>query len=164
MIFENSRTIISLRIKLFIATVLFLTFIILTYIAGKIKYPVLGMSDTLWTVILAIIYIGFVFMPVVLNYQYISFSDEGSNIIIRYFPAGIMGGKKSSVEIDKKAFSGYKIEKKLFGLNQSVVLYQKLREGIAKYPPVYISVLTKEEKSKLMKTLNKYAPRIKDES
>lgn len=163
MTFDNSKTIISLRIKLFIATVLFLAFIVLTYVAKKIKYPVLGINDTIWTLILTACYFLFVFMPVIRNYQYIYFSDDGTNIIIRYFLAGIVGGKKNSVEISKKAFSGYKIEKKFIGLNQSLILYQRMKEGIAKYPPVYISVLTKDEKAKMMKVLNSYAPRIKDE-
>ncbi len=163
MTFDNSKTIISLRIKLFIATVLFLAFIVLTYVAKKIKYPVLGMSDTIWTLILTACYLIFVFMPMILNYQYIYFSDDGTNLIIRYFLAGIVGGKKNSVEINKKAFSGYKIDKKLLGLNQSIILYQRMKEGIAKYPPIYISVLTKDEKAKMVNVLNSYAPRIKDE-
>ena len=52
MTFDNSKTIISLRIKLFGATVLLLAFIVLTYIAKMIKFPLLGMSDTTWTLIL----------------------------------------------------------------------------------------------------------------
>ena len=163
MTFDNSKTIISLRIKLFVATVLFLAFIVLTYIAKKIKYPLLGMSDTGWTLILTACYLVFVFLPMYLNYQYIYFSDDGNNIVFRYFTAGIFGGKKNSVEISKKAFSGYKLEKKLFGLNQSIILYTQLKQGIAKYPPIYISALTKAEKNKVMRVLNTFAPRIKDE-
>ena len=164
MTLDNSQTIISLRIKLFIATVLFLVFIILTYVAKKIKYPFLGMSDTTWTVILVACYVVFVFFPMFLNYQYIFFSDDGNNIVFRYFNAGIVGGKKNSVEISKKAFSGYKLVKKLFGLNQSIVLYTQLKQGIAKYPPIYISALNKETKNKVLRVLNTYAPRIKDET
>jgi len=163
MTFDNSKTIISLRIKLFIATVIFLAFIILTYMAEKIKYPLLGMSDTAWTVILAVCYVVFVFLPMYLNYQYIYFSDDGNNIVFRYFNAGILGGKKNSVEIGKKAFSGYKLEKKLFGLSQSIILYTQLRQGVAKYPPIHISALKKEERNKILRVLNAYAPRIKDE-
>ena len=164
MTFDNSKTIISLRIKLFIATVLFLAFIILTYVAKKINFPLLGMSDTVWTVILASCYVILVFFPMYLNYQYVYFSDDGENIIFRYFNAGITGGKKNSVEINKKAFSGYKVEKKLFGLSQSIILFTQLRQGIAKYPPIHISALTKEERKKVISILNTYAPRIKDES
>ena len=159
MTFDNSKTIISLRIKLFGATVIILSYIVLTYIAQIIKYPLLGMSDTAWTLILLGLYFAYAFLPMVLNYQYIYFSDEGENIVIRYFTAGIIGGRKNSIEINKKGFSGYKTETRLFGLIQSIILYQKFQEGIAKYPPVYISALSREERSKLLRSLNQYIGR-----
>jgi hypothetical protein len=160
MTFDNSKTIISLRIKLFGATVLFLAFIVLTYVAKLIKYPLFGMSDTFWTVILAAIYLFVAFLPVFLNYQFIYFSDDGEDIVIRYFTSGIFGGRKNSVEISKKSFSGYKIDTSLFGLVRSITLYQQFKEGVAKYPPVYISALTREERTKVLRALNLYAPSV----
>jgi hypothetical protein len=159
MTFNNSRTIISLRIKLFGATIIFLTYIVLTYVAKLIKYPLLGMSDTAWTLILVGIYLLVAFLPMFLNYQFISFSDDGENIVFRYFTSGIVGGRKNSIEINKKSFSGYKIESRLFGLIQSIILFQQFKEGVAKYPPVYISALTREERAKVLRSLNLYAPR-----
>lgn len=158
MTFDNSRTIISLRIKLFGATVLFLAYIVLTYVAKMIRFPLLGMSDTTWTVILVGIYFLIAFMPMFLSYQFISYSDEGEKIVLRYFSAGIVGGRKNSVEIAKSSFSGYKIETKYFGLVQSITLFQQFKEGVAKYPSVYISALSREEKAKILKSLNMFAP------
>jgi hypothetical protein len=95
-------------------------------------------------------------MPMVLNYQFFSYSDEGDCIIIRYFTAGIVGGKKNSFEINKTTFSGYKIKSSFFGIIQSLVLFQKVQGGVATYPPVYISALSKDEKAKVKKSLNLY--------
>jgi hypothetical protein len=159
MTFDNSRTIISQRIKLFGVTVVFLTFIVLTYIAEMIKYPLLGMGETAWTLILTVLYLMYVFMPMYLNYQYIYFSDEGENIILRYFTAGIVGGRKNSIQISKNTFSGFRIDKKLGGLVQSITLSQKYREGVAKYPPVYISALSREEREKIIRALNQLVTR-----
>jgi len=69
----------------------------------------------------------------VLNYQFFSYSDEGDCIIIRYFTAGIVGGKKNSFEINKTTFSGYKIKSSFFGIIQSLVLFQKVQGGVATY-------------------------------
>ena len=44
----------------------------------------------------------------ILNYQYIYFSDDGDKIIFRYFTSGIISGSKNSVEIDKKTFTYYR--------------------------------------------------------
>jgi hypothetical protein len=157
MTFDNSKTIIGLRIKLFGATIVFLTYLVLTYIAEIIKYPLLGMSDTTWTIILVCIYLSFAFLPMFLNYQYIYFSDEGENIVFRYFTSGIIGGKKNSIEINKKTFSGYKSESRLFGLIRSVTLYQQFKEGKAIYPKIYISALSSSERTKVLRLLNLYA-------
>jgi hypothetical protein len=117
------------------------------------------MSDTFWTIIFAAVWVFVALLPMFLNYQYVSYSDDGESIVIRYFMSGMVGGKKNSVEIDKKAFAGYKTEKKLFGLIQSITLYQNFREGVAKYPPIYISALSREERSKVFRSLNLYAPK-----
>jgi hypothetical protein len=156
MTFDNSKTIISLRIKLFGATVLLLAYLAMAYIIKLIKFPLLGMGDTPWTVILIAIWVILAFMPMVLNYQYISFSDDGDFIVFRYFTSGIVGGKKNSVEINKISFAGYKTETRFFGMIQCIILYQKFQEGIAKYPPVYITALSREEKEKVFRSLNVY--------
>jgi signal transduction histidine kinase len=159
MTFDNKRTIIGVRIKLFIGTVLFLVYVALAYAAQLIKFPLLGMNDTIWTLILVALYLIFVFWPMILNYQFVFFSDDGEKLIFRYFTSGIVGGKKNSVEINKRTFAGYKAESRFFGLIKSVVLFQKMEQGVAKYPQVYISALTKEQRSKLFLSLNTYAPK-----
>ena len=154
MTFDNSKTIISFRIKLFGVTIVLLAYLAMAYVIRMIKFPLLGMNDTAWTVILIAVWVILAFLPMILNYQYISYSDDGENIIFRYFTSGIVGGKKNSIEINKTSFSGYKIETRFFGLIQSIILFQKFQEGVAKYPPVYISALKPEEMAKIIKSLN----------
>jgi len=155
---DNSKTIISFRIRLFAVTVLFLAYIIMSYAAKFFKLTLFGMSDTFWTILFAAIWLLVAFIPMILNYQYVNYSDEGDIIIFRYFTSGLVGGKKNSVEIDKRTFAGYKSEKKLFGLIWSITLYQNFKEGVAKYPTIYISALNKEERSKIFRSLNLYTP------
>jgi hypothetical protein len=156
MTFDNAKMIISLRLKLLIATILFLGYILLAYPARVIRFPLLGVGETTWTIILTALYLIVVFQPMLLNYQYIYFSDDGQSIILRYFNAGIFGKKKNSVEISKQTFLGYHIDKKVFGMIQSITLYQKLKQGRAKYPAVYISALRKNEKKKVVSALDLY--------
>lgn len=159
MTFDNSKTITNLRINFFAATVLLGTYIALAYVAKLIKFPLLGLSDSTWTLILITLYAILTFLPMLLNYQYIYFSDDGENIILRYFTAGIVGGKKNSVEINKKTFSGYKTDSKFFGLILSITLFQRTNNGTAKYPPIFISALKREQREKVFRSLNLYAPK-----
>jgi hypothetical protein len=163
MTFDNSKTIIGLRIRIFIATVILLTYVVLAYIAEVISDPFLGMSVTIWTIALIFVWLIMAIYPVVLNFQYVYFSDEGDIIVFRYFMASIFGGRKNSVEIYKNSFAGYKTETRYFGMMHSIVLFQKLREGVAKYPPIYISNLTAKEKSRVLNSLYLYTPKdVKD--
>jgi len=158
MTFDNSSTIKIQRLTLFGASVVILAYIALTYFERLIKYPLLGMSDTLWTIMLIIVYLIIVFMPWIRKYQFVYYSDEGDSIIFRYFESGIFGGRKNSVEINKKTFSGFKTESGFLGLIQSITLFQQYKEGIAKYPPVYISALSKRERNKVIKSLKQFGP------
>jgi len=157
MTFDNSKTIIGLRIKLFGATVVLLAYVALTYAAKIIKFPILGLSDTLVTLVLVGIYLFLAILPMILNYQYVWFSDDDERIIFRYFTAGLIGGKKNSVEIHKSALAGFKTDSKYFGLSKSLTLFQKVGQGKAKYPPIYISALSQDQKDKILKSLLKYS-------
>jgi hypothetical protein len=160
MTLDNSRTIIRLRIRLFFALVILIAFLVLAYFARVIKFPLLGLSDTVWILILVGINIFIAFLPMVLNYQYIFYSDDSEKIIVRHFTAGIVGGRKNSVEIDKRSFAGYKMESRMFGMIRSITLQQQFKEGRANYPPVYISALSREERDKIKRSLDLYAPPI----
>jgi hypothetical protein len=94
MTFDNSRTIIGVRIKIFFATILLLGWVGVVYIAGLIKSPILGLDDSIWTLGLVIVWISIAFLPMILNYQFIFFSDDGNDIVFKYFTAGIVGGKR----------------------------------------------------------------------
>jgi hypothetical protein len=160
MTFDNSKRIINLRITFFLATILLLAYLALAYVAKLIRFPLLGMNDTFWTLILVSIWVILTFMPMFLNYQYVSFSDDNDKIIFRYFTSGFVSGKKNSVEIDKRSFSGYSVKSSFFGLILSIILYQKFAEGEAKYPPVYLSALSHEERAKVIRSLKALTPHV----
>ena len=157
MTFDNSKTIINLRIWLFFATILLIAWIIVVFVAKMIPFPLLGLSETAWTLILVGIYLIILFFPMILSYQYVWFSDDEEHIVIRYFFAGMVGGKKNSVSINKRTFAGYKYEKKKLGFDKSIILYQKIGQGIAKYPPIHISALSRDQKQKLFSLLDQYS-------
>jgi len=156
---DNSKTIINSRIKLFAVTVLFLAYLILTYFAKSFKLTLFGWSHDMWTIIFVGILIFIMFLPIWLNHQYISYSDDEELIVFRYFTSGLFGGRKNSIEIEKRTFAGYKTEKQLMGLSLSITLFQKTKKGIAKYPPIYITALKKEERAKIFRSLNQYTPK-----
>lgn len=161
MILNNSKSVISLKIIRRAAIIIFLAYLVLVYAARIIRFPLLGIDKTTLTIVVLAIFLMIMIIPEILNYQYIYFSDEGESIIFRYYSAGLITGKKNSVEINKRTFSGFTIDKKFFGLVESITLYQRLREGIAKYPPIFLSALKRADKTSIIRSLNSSAPIIK---
>ncbi len=161
MILNNSKSVISLKIIRRASIIFFLAYLVLVYAARIIRFPLLGIDKTTLTIVVSAIFLMIMIIPEILNYQYIYFSDEGESIIFRYYSAGLITGKKNSVEINKRTFSGFTIDKKFFGLVERITLYQRLREGIAKYPPIFLSALKRADKARIIRSLNSSAPIIK---
>ena len=156
MTFDNSKTIIGLRIRLFIATLIMLVYVYVVYFGKQLHFPVFGIQEFYATLILTAAYILLAFLPLLLKYKYIYFSDDGKNIIFRYYSVGLLRGKKNSVEIPKNEFLGYKITKHFPGLIKSIQLYRLMGNKKASYSPVYISSLSKSELNKIAGSLDKY--------
>ncbi|MEZ5001198.1 MAG: hypothetical protein R2744_10230 [Bacteroidales bacterium] len=77
MTIDNGKTIIRLRLNLFIATVLFIVYLFFAYFGKSLKFPVFGLTDTELSLILVFIYLFIAFYPMLLGYNYIYFSDDG---------------------------------------------------------------------------------------
>lgn len=156
MILENRKTAIKVRLRTFVATVVFATIISIIYTTRILNSPVLGLTKYQFTIFFALIYIFLLLYSYFLNLNYIYYSDNGHSIIFRYYSLRIFSSRKNSIEIPKKDFIQYDFEKKNFNLKETLVLYQGIKTGVAKYPPISISSLTKEEKIKLKKSLSRY--------
>ncbi len=114
MTLNNSKSIVNLKLRARTAIILFITYLILAYAARVIKFPLLGINSVAWTIFFSACFLFIIFFPVVLKYQYVFYSDEGNEIIFRYFSAGVVEGNKNSVEINKKTFTGFTLEKEVF--------------------------------------------------
>lgn len=156
MTFDNKEKIIRVRIALFTATVLFIVYLVLAYVAKKIDFPLAGMDDTGWTIILTLLYIFIIIFPSFAKYQYFFFSDAGDKLIFRYFFAGMIGGRKNAIEINKKDFYGYELKSECLGIRQYITLYQKIRSNVAKYPPISIGAISKKRRNEMLEKLNSY--------
>jgi hypothetical protein len=164
MTLNNSKSIINLKISRRASLIVYAAFLLLAFVARIIKFPLLGIGLTGWTIFFTASFLAIILIPLLLDYHYIFYSDEGDSIIIRYYSTGLLEGKKNSIEIDKRNFSGFTLEKKFFGLNQSITLYQRHKKGVAKYPPVFINAMKQADRIKMLKSLNSYAPRVKNKT
>jgi hypothetical protein len=113
----------------------------------------LGLTKTHYYIILPVVFILYlIIMQALIKPHYIYFNDEGSKIIIRYFPLSAFIKKKNSVEILRSNL--YKIETNKKFMREELILFIKLKDGVAKYPPINIGSLSKKQKQQMLASLN----------
>jgi len=135
-------------IKLFYYVLIFLYLavsILLIYLEVEPIYPIFGAISFF---VLLCITISLLF-----NLNYIIYQESEEKIILRYYPLHPFHHKFKSIEISKKTFSHFDLNQKLFGLRPEVIFYQQTDRGLAKYPSVSISSLSKADRTKMINSL-----------
>lgn len=99
------------------------------------------------------IYIGiglviFIVLILVINFNYVSFNSGNGKISIRYYPVITLFGREySSIDFQQELL--YKFDLKDSFLFRDLVLSVKTKRGVADYPPVSLTALTKFEIEKI---------------
>jgi hypothetical protein len=155
MIIDIRRTAIRMRLRGLITTVIFSIVIIIIMIAEFFDANHYGISRSYLVLFFSVIYLVFILYVYLKDYYYIYFSDEGNKIIFRYYSMRPLSQAKRSIEIPRGNFARYEIKTDSFGLKNKIILYQKVKGGVYKYPPVSITALSPHEKNQLIQALNK---------
>lgn len=160
MIIDIRKTVFRKRVRSFFTTIIFLIAIATFLVSDIFSYEILGINKYNFAILLAVIYIVLVSFSAIRNYNYIFYNDEGEKVILRFFSFSYFTQRKSSIELYRKDIAGFKIEKTLFGLRENLIMYQKTRNGTAKYPPVSLTALSNEEKENLINSLSNISRRF----
>ena len=156
MVFDNKKTTVRVYLwKMILASV---TVILLIGImaTGWFEQDVLGITKYQWIIIVSLVYLIMVIVSRLRKLNFFYFSDEGDKILIRYYPIHPLVHKKKAVQIPKISLAGYDVNISAFGLKKVLVLRQKIKGKVAKYPEIGITALNRKEIDLLIKHLNKY--------
>jgi hypothetical protein len=88
---------------------------------------------------------------------YFEFDDTTDVLILRNYPISLFNSKKNSFEIPKQHFVKYEIKKYFFGLEEKLIVYQLYRNKVAKYPPIPLSAVNREDRKKVKAALDQYS-------
>jgi hypothetical protein len=157
MIIDIRKTVLRKKIRSFYSTLFFLTMIAILLATKVYSDEIAGIDKYEFSIILACIYILTVLFSAIRNYHYIYYSDEGDKLILRFFSFSFFTQKKNSIEMNKNDLERYQIVRQVLGLRENLILYQRTKGGLAKYPPVSITALTKSEKEDLLNSLSIYS-------
>ncbi len=155
MTIENNKEVTRFRIQRFIVTIFFMLVIVVLLVSNLVKQPVYGLTKLNYVTIVFAIFVLYSLYNYIKNRHFFFFSDDGQKLVFRYFSLRTFEKSKQAVEIPMQSFGGYETYKKLGGFKEYIVLKLKTRKGLASYPPILISYLSKDKKSRLFKVLNR---------
>ncbi|RLD95896.1 MAG: hypothetical protein DRJ29_01370 [Bacteroidetes bacterium] len=87
---------------------------------------------------------------------FISYNDQGEKIVVRFYPVSMFTSRKNSIEIPKKQFVKYELKPFLFKTQHYLILHQNFRGKVVAYPQISLSALDKEDREKMLESLEKY--------
>jgi hypothetical protein len=155
MIIDIKKTIIRKNLGYFIVTIAFLILIVVLLFIPFQKDFIPGVSNNLLAIFIGMAYVINAFYQSFRNYNYIFFSDESDNLVLRFFSPNLFTSKKHSIEIPKNEFAGYTRNSFFMGYREKITLYRKTKKGMGKYPAVSITALSVAERQLLLSTLDK---------
>ena len=103
--------------------------------------------------VLSVILLFFFWFQYQMKYTYFYFSNKSKNLVFRFYTLRIIAGKPKTIEISRNNFVNYDIISGFFNQKDSLVLYQKTPKGVAKYPPISLTLLNKKQKTELKRAL-----------
>ncbi len=102
---------------------------------------------------LSVLFLLFYWFQYQMEYTYFYFSNNNKNLVFRFYSLRNLYGKPKTIEISKISFFKYDIITSFFNKKEALVLYQKTPKGIAKYPPISLTLLSKNQKTDLKRAL-----------
>ena len=156
MTLNNGKNIIMYRLGQLFVTIFFVVLFSILFATDLVKAPLAGLDKKDIALLLLAAYILFMMYHYFIDLNYIYFSDDGPNIILRYYSVKIFSKRHHSIEIPKNQFTGYKIQHRLLRLKPMITLYLKVSKGAGKFPPVSLASLNRDQLRDVMESLDQY--------
>lgn len=154
MIFDNRKIVVRLSIRRYLTLLAFLVIMGLLLLMNVIRNTFWGMDKSFYVLLTCLFYILYVGFTYLRNYNFFSFNDEGEKLVFRFISLRPFDNEKKAIEISKKDFEGYKINKSFLGFKKELILKLKTKNGVANYPPISITALSQKHKNMLVNSFS----------
>jgi len=151
---DNSPQVVKDRKIMYGMVVGLIVLITAIMLADIFDQPLFKISREYYVLAVAVIYVLANIYRFLLDLNYFNYSDQGGKILIKYYSLRPFMQKYKTIEITRGSLVKYEIKKLMLGRKKQIILFQKIKNKIAKYPPISISALNKEEINTLIKSLD----------
>jgi len=153
---DNQKNTYRIWIRRLTMTIGFTLAIIILIFIPWFDQPDLWLSEFHAMIFLAAVYVVISIFNTMKIPYFVSYNDHGDVIVMRYYPLSLFNSKKNSIEIPKQQFVKYELKPFFFGRYQKIILFQHFRNKVVGYPPISLSALDEEDKSRILASLQKY--------
>ena len=88
------------------------------------------------------------------KFNYINYNSDGFKIILKYTSLGMLSAGNFKLEIPKKDLVNVELQKSILGMRKMIVIYVRTPNGVAKFKPVSVSILSQDELTGMMEDLD----------
>ncbi len=154
MLIDTKRTVLRTQVRrmLTLFGLIIAACLIIYFMPTRMK--ILGLGRVQIVVVMVVLYLVSSIIESRLELNYIYFRSDARSIVLRYFSMSIFNKQKNSIEIAADAFRGYEIQESFWGRKKKLVLFEQIKDKVAKYHPVSLSGLNKRELGQLLHTLD----------
>ena len=153
--FDNQRNTYRIWLSRLVMTVVFSLIILAIVFLPWFDETEFWLSKYHVAIFISAIYIIVNWINFLKRPYFVSYNDQGEMLVVRFYPVSMFTSRKHSVEIPKKQFVKYELKPFLFGTQHMLILVQNFRGKEAKYPKISLSALEKDDREKMLKSLNK---------
>ena len=150
MTLSNQNRAAHIKLFYYIITFLYLSLTVLTVYLNPAYMTFVLVS-------LFVIFVVMVGLNLARENNFIIYKETDDRVIVRYYPLHPFHDKFKSIEISKKTFSHFELKKCRLGLREDLFLFQMSAKGLAKYPGISLSALSKEQRNEVLESLSKYS-------
>jgi len=156
MLIDNSNIVVKDRKILYFSAIILLTLILLSFVVDFFDEPVYGLTREIFIIAVCTIYVAINIYRFLLDLNYFSYNDQGDKLVFKYYSLRPFMQKRRTIEIPKNSLMKFNISSSMLGKKKSLILYQRINNNTAKYPPISISALSKQELHDLKASLHSF--------
>ena len=154
---DNQKNTYRIWLSRLVMTVVFALIILILVFIPWFDNPESAIGKYHLIILVSIIYVAINWINYKKRPFFVSYSDQGEKIVVRYYAVSMFTNRKNSIEIPKKQFVKYELKPFFLKSQNYLVLYQNFRGKVVPYPNISLSAMEKEDRERMLASLGKYA-------
>ncbi len=154
---DNQRNTYRIWLSRLVMTIVYALVILVLVFISWFDNPDFPISKYHIIILISVIYLAINWINYLKRPYFVSYSDQGEMLIVRYYPVSMFTSRKHSIEIPKQQFVNYELKPFFFKSQQYLILHQNFRGKVAKYPRISLSAMDKSDRDSMLQSLDKYA-------